>query len=246
MWYIVALFAVLTVILLSGKGAFLVAGYNTASKKEKAKYDEKKMSRVTGAGTGVITILLAVFAAFEGNPPAYLAWLLGALFLITIVLMLVLTNTMCKSENVQAAEESEADKKRHRIILICTIAFLVILSSVIGVSLFTGDIEISITNTAIDIDGAFWPDQSISLDEIQSVTYKDNIDVGRRTNGYGSVRLQQGHFKNAEFGNYILYAYTQCNSYIVIHTSSGIFVINTENSSETEKLYKYIESRLSN
>ena len=244
MWYIVALFAVLTVILLSGKGAILVAGYNTASKKEKAKYNEKKLSRVTGGGTGVITILLTVFAAFEGNPPAYLVWLLGALFIITIVLMLLITNTICKNQIIQAVQETEGDRKRQRIILISTIVFLLILFSVIGVSLFTGDIEISINDAAIDIDGAYWPDQSISIDEIQTVYFIDNLDTGRRTNGYGSFRLQQGHFKNAEFGDYILYAYTQCNSYIVILTSSDTFVINAENSSETEKLYNEIKGKL--
>lgn len=36
-----AVFIVLSAILLSGHGAMLIAGYNTAKEKEKAKYDEK-------------------------------------------------------------------------------------------------------------------------------------------------------------------------------------------------------------
>lgn len=44
----IALFLVLGLIFSQGKGAFLIAGYNTASKAEKAKYDEKALCRFMG------------------------------------------------------------------------------------------------------------------------------------------------------------------------------------------------------
>lgn len=44
----IALFLVLGLIFSRGKGAFLIAGYNTASKAEKAKYDEKALCRFMG------------------------------------------------------------------------------------------------------------------------------------------------------------------------------------------------------
>lgn len=44
----IVLFLVLGLILSRGKGAFLIAGYNTASKAEKAKYDEKALCRFMG------------------------------------------------------------------------------------------------------------------------------------------------------------------------------------------------------
>ena len=37
------IFAVLSVVLISGHGSWLISGYNTASKEEKAKYNEKKL-----------------------------------------------------------------------------------------------------------------------------------------------------------------------------------------------------------
>ena len=49
-WAVVILFAVLSIVLLMGKGSFLLAGYNTASKKEKSKYNEKRLCRVVGGG----------------------------------------------------------------------------------------------------------------------------------------------------------------------------------------------------
>ena len=35
------IFAVLSIVLISGHGSWLISGYNTASKEEKAKYNEK-------------------------------------------------------------------------------------------------------------------------------------------------------------------------------------------------------------
>lgn len=44
----IALFLVLGLIFSRGKGVFLIAGYNTASKAEKARYDEKALCRFMG------------------------------------------------------------------------------------------------------------------------------------------------------------------------------------------------------
>ena len=41
-------FTVLGVSLLNGKGTFLIAGYNTSSKEEKAKYDKLALSKFYG------------------------------------------------------------------------------------------------------------------------------------------------------------------------------------------------------
>ncbi len=53
MWVVFAIFALMSIVLFTGRGANLIAGYNTASKEEKSKYDEKKLCRVTGVGMSV-------------------------------------------------------------------------------------------------------------------------------------------------------------------------------------------------
>lgn len=45
---IMLLFLLIGVVFSMGKGAFLIAGYNTASKAEKARYDEKALCRFMG------------------------------------------------------------------------------------------------------------------------------------------------------------------------------------------------------
>lgn len=53
---VVVLIGIMAIVLLSGHGGFLIAGYNTASKEEKAMYDEKKLCRITGIGFLVMEI----------------------------------------------------------------------------------------------------------------------------------------------------------------------------------------------
>ena len=47
-WIVFVIFAVLSIILLSGHGSWFISGYNTASREEKEKYDEKKLCRTMG------------------------------------------------------------------------------------------------------------------------------------------------------------------------------------------------------
>ena len=97
-WIIVILFAVMSIVILSGKGNFLIAGYNTASKEEKEKYNVKRLNYIVGGGFSLITILLAVFIYFEGELPKYLQWLSPWGYLTIIALILILSNTIGKKK----------------------------------------------------------------------------------------------------------------------------------------------------
>ena len=56
------LLLILSVFLFKGKGAWLIAGYNTASKEEQAKYDKKKICKATGYICLVSALMLFVMA----------------------------------------------------------------------------------------------------------------------------------------------------------------------------------------
>ncbi|SDN14331.1 protein of unknown function [Psychrobacillus sp. OK028] len=74
-------FTVLGVFLLNGKGTFLIAGYNTSSKEEKAKYDKLALSKFYGK----------TFLALSGS---MVFWLLSdilqnnSLFIIGLILFI--------------------------------------------------------------------------------------------------------------------------------------------------------------
>ncbi len=77
----ILVFLLLGMVFSRGKGAFLIAGYNTASKEEKAKYDEKTLCRCMGklmfalAGTWIPIALSALLDRI------WLLWLGLGLFL---------------------------------------------------------------------------------------------------------------------------------------------------------------------
>jgi len=92
----VLVLAVLSILLMSGRGSWLIAGYNTASKQEKEKYDEKKLCRVIGGGLAVFALLMLGMVSFEHLLPASFAYVFVGIIILVVLVMLVLVNTFCK------------------------------------------------------------------------------------------------------------------------------------------------------
>lgn len=90
------IFAVLSIVLISGHGSWFISGYNTASKEEKAKYNEKKLCRTVGIGMSVIAILILTMGLFENVLPAFFIYIALGIILADIVVIIVLENTICR------------------------------------------------------------------------------------------------------------------------------------------------------
>ena len=90
------IFAVLSIVLISGHGSWLISGYNTASKEEKSKYNEKKLCRTMGIGMSVIAILLLIMGVFENILPAFFVYISLGIILADVVITIVLGNTICR------------------------------------------------------------------------------------------------------------------------------------------------------
>lgn len=100
-----ALMFAISITLLAGKGSWLIAGYNTASPEEKAKYDEKKICRAMGIFCLLLTLLLCAMAYLgyrvEAGLMAEQAMLPFAIFFILVVVLAVVatmfyTNRRCR------------------------------------------------------------------------------------------------------------------------------------------------------
>lgn len=245
-WSMTALFAVLAIILLSGRGAFLIAGYNTASKAEKAMYDEKKLCRVVGSGMGSLAIIMAIMTTFGHDGSSWTIGLLSVVIIVIVIVMLVLCNTICKAKNpptdyyTNEALSSKPSKKLVAFIVVSIIGYLMVTIA----PLITGDIKTTINDTELNIVGSYWFDYAVPLDIIEAVSLKEDINLGKRTNGMGSLKLSEGNFRNTEFGNYTLYAYNKCNTYIILDTTDGKVVVNGETPEETKELYEKIVEAL--
>ena len=89
---IAPLMTILGIVILSGKGDMLIAGYNTASKEEREKYDIRRLRLVLGLL--MILIALASLLFLEESLTAVLAF--GMLVIVLIIPALILANTWAK------------------------------------------------------------------------------------------------------------------------------------------------------
>ncbi|MBM7706408.1 tetrahydromethanopterin S-methyltransferase subunit E [Chryseomicrobium aureum] len=84
---------ILAVYLSQGKGAFLIAGYNTVPKEEKAKYDEVALCKFMGKVLYGICFSLVLLSLSEWLEIPALLWIGIALMIGLIVFTLVYSNT---------------------------------------------------------------------------------------------------------------------------------------------------------
>ena len=97
-WVAFIVLGILSAVLLSGRGGWLIAGYNTASEKERAKYDKKKLCRTMGAGLAAADVLILILGLFENVLPASFAGIAAGLIFADCLVMIVLGNTICKKK----------------------------------------------------------------------------------------------------------------------------------------------------
>ena len=95
-WICFVIFAVLSIVLLSGHGSWFISGYNTASKEEQEKYDEKKLCRTMGIGMSIIAILILIMGLFENSLPAFFVYIALGIIVVDVVVIIILENTLCK------------------------------------------------------------------------------------------------------------------------------------------------------
>ena len=95
-WIVFVIFAVLSIVLLSGHGSWVISGYNTASKEEKEKYDEKKLCRTMGIGMSIIAILILIMGLFESVLPTFFVYIAVGIIVVDVVVIIILGNTLCR------------------------------------------------------------------------------------------------------------------------------------------------------
>ena len=90
---IAAVLVVMGILIIIGKGDNLIAGYNTASKEERAKYNIKRLRGLIG---GLLIAMAPMMFLFSGEPSIEKS--LSAAFLITVlaIVIVILANTWAK------------------------------------------------------------------------------------------------------------------------------------------------------
>ena len=90
-----ALFLILAIVFIMGKGDMLIAGYNTADAEDKKKYDINRL-RIVMAVISVITAgFIAILPVLGDNKDAQLGS--GAVFMLIVFAFAILANTWAKN-----------------------------------------------------------------------------------------------------------------------------------------------------
>lgn len=84
---------VISIVLMMGKGANLIAGYNTMSQKEKEKYDSTAMCKCLGKYLLSVTILTVALPLGEICGIGWLPWAYAAYVMISAICVIVYCNT---------------------------------------------------------------------------------------------------------------------------------------------------------
>lgn len=139
-----------------------------------------------------------------------------------------------------AAPKSGAEKITVRI----TSIIVPIIFIGVAILMFTGNIAVHCENTALKINATYWTDLTINYSEIDTIEYRNDLDIGVRTNGFGSAKLSMGIFQNDEFGSYTLYAYTGAKEFIILTSNDKTLVIGMNDTRETQAIYDAVLEKM--
>ena len=90
---VAATLLIMGIIILIGKGDNLIAGYNTASKEEKAQYNIKRLRGLIG---GILVVLAPMMLLLLGKESLAATLSFVALTFVLCIVMVILANTWAK------------------------------------------------------------------------------------------------------------------------------------------------------
>ncbi len=100
-----------------------------------------------------------------------------------------------------------------------------------------GRVEALLKTDFFKVKATLGGSSTVSWDEILSVDYLTDFDIGSRQFGFGSFKIEAGTYENEAFGRYKLYSYKKTGSYVVIHYDDGHIVFNLATVEETRGMY---------
>ncbi len=181
-------------------------------------------------------LMLTVFL-----PIKFMVYVLLAAIAVSVIAPTVYSYTVYRQHQKQGIVYETAPKsKGEKIAVRATKIITPIILIGIAVLMFTGNIKVDCGDTSFKINASYYTDLSIDYADIDSAEYRNDLDVGVRTSGFGSARLLMGIFQNDEFGSYTLYAYTGVKEFVVLTDGDKTLVIGLNDTKNTKAIYDTI------
>ena len=107
----------------------------------------------------------------------------------------------------------------------------------------SGSVDVSLEEETFTVKAPMF-DHTFKYTEIEEIRYDADFDKGTRKWGYGSETICSGKWKNSEFGNYELAAYTKVRPCIVISVGGDIYAFNQSSDDATLNLFNDLKNRM--
>ena len=182
---------------------------------------------------GGLVLLLSVFL-----PLTAMVWFTACVIAAMLIIPMVYSYSIYRQHQKEGIahgtpKKSSAEKIAVRI----TAVVIPIIFIGVAILMFTGNITVHCEDEALKINATYWTDLTVDYSEIDTIEYRKDLDVGIRTNGFGSAKLSMGIFQNDEFGSYTLYSYTGAKEHIVLTSGEKTLVIGMNDTKETQAIY---------
>lgn len=134
-------------------------------------------------------------------------------------------------------------KKKLLTIFAISCAAMVFVGALVYI-MFTGDIHVSYHQESFTIEADFISDLTVDYDAITSLELVESANYGMRVSGFNSARLLMGKFRNQDYGNYTLYAYTGNHTAVLLRNQDHILLIAGKTPEESRAIYETLKERI--
>ena len=239
-YFMAALFAFLAAGIKFFKWHWLIAGYNTMSKKEQENVDAEGLGNFMGNWLFVLAGLLLLFELLPSFGNITFILFLAAFFLIIIYMIKGAQNY------VKPEKKSDAMKKSDRVITNVIIGFIIFIGILVFGLIFVGsrDMRVEITDQSLRFSGMFG--SAVSLTKITDIELRDEMpEVIRKVGGFDAGEVRRGRFQLEEMGTGTIFIHSSRQGpYIYIYHEDGFIIFQYKNPEQTLELYDYLTGEL--
>lgn len=239
---VMGLLFILSVVLLAGKGSWLIAGYNTSSRERKEKYNKEKLCWAAGVMVLIEAIDMALITFFRIHFMVF-----SLIMLVSVIAAIVYMNKCCL-KSVSGDEKPDIDtgkgfwpnnKPKSMIIGIGLVIVIGVITAIFMVNSGKPPVY-SLNNGILDISTEFG--QKIDLADIKSIQMKNELPAGlNKVNSLGLGTVLKGKF-TSDSGDVTVYADSSKPPFIYIATPSGLIILNDQSPAKTRTLFDKINS----
>ncbi|ERG67796.1 MULTISPECIES: DUF3784 domain-containing protein [Exiguobacterium] len=218
---------------------FLISGYNTMKREDKARVNIKAVARLIGFMCyGIATIFLVIVAIDVSG----LDIPLEPLFLLIVALVVV---TLWRAQKYDGNIFDENGKLRPggKKKLIPLILVLTLILGFVGGLLFwfSQPTEVTLTDSALIIEGGYG--ETVPYDEMEAVTLTYEPSLARRTNGAAVGSRLTGHFRTTNGEDVLVFIDRDIDVVVRIDWSGKPIYLNVESHEATEALYEEVRQK---